>query len=134
MSASTDALTERVRLIGLSLATSARKRDHKAVAKWATRLADAASSLAVALEPPTPVEEADVTPIVRAVPLTYDQEHEIFLDAEDELLKAAGRPYGRGGEERGALPLFTHIELAEKLNLPLHVAEFKSFIVVDAKQ
>jgi hypothetical protein len=66
--------------------------------------------------------------------LTYDEEHELFLVEDDKALKALGRPYGHGGAERGALPLQTHIEMAEALNLPLHVAEFKSFIVPGAEQ
>lgn len=66
--------------------------------------------------------------------LTYDEETPIFLDAEDELLKAEGKPYGRDGAERGALPLSVHIDLARKLNLPLHLAEFEAMVVPGASQ
>ena len=123
------ALTERVRLVGLSLANAARKGDTRGIAKWAHQLADAAAALAVAADPVAP--KVVVTPAPPVVPihaLTYDEETEIFLDAEDEVLKSLGRPYGREGLERGALPLETHIALARSLNLPLHAAEFESFI------
>jgi hypothetical protein len=66
--------------------------------------------------------------------LTYDEEHEIFLVEDDKALKALGRPYGRGGDERGALPLQAHLEMAEALNLPLHVAEFKGMIAYHNQQ
>jgi hypothetical protein len=110
--------------------------DKEDILKWSLRLADYSTRLAVEASPPLASKEALVLdePPVYSPPLTYDQETEIFLDAEDEMLAALDRPYGRDGAERGALPLFTHIEMAERLGLPLHAAEFKSFIVPGASQ
>jgi hypothetical protein len=74
------------------------------------------------------VAVAVVGPPVYDHVLTYDEEHVIFINAEDPILESLGRPFGHDGAERGALPLDAHIELAEKLNLPLHLAQFKSFL------
>jgi hypothetical protein len=51
-----------------------------------------------------------------------------------EALEHLVRPFGHEGAERGALPLFTCIQIAEEHNLPLHAAEYKSFIVPGAAQ
>jgi hypothetical protein len=118
------------------LPTVVRKHDDAGILKWSLRLADYASRLAVVVSPPLAAREmvALSGPPIYDHVLTYDEETVIFLDAEDKALAALGRPYGRDGAERGALPLFTHIQMAEDLNLPLHVAEFRSFVVSGAAQ
>lgn len=110
--------------------------DRDGIAKWSLRLADYSTRLAVLVSPVLAITEAAELgePPVRVPPLTYDEEHVIFIEAEDKVLKELGRPYGHEGAERGALPLFTHIQMAEDLGLPLHAAEFKSFIVAGASQ
>lgn len=125
-------LAERSRKIGLSMARALVKGDEAAATKWALQQANVSTTLAVTLTPEL-AEEDDGLPVYDHV-LTYDEEHEILLIAADEVLKALGRPYGHEGAERGALPLSKHIELAEALNLPLHLAEFKSLIVEGALQ
>jgi len=118
------------------LANVVKSGDNAAIAKWSLRLADYSTRLAVLVSPPLARKEAvelGETPVREKV-LTYDEEMAIFLDAQDKLLIAAGLPAGRGGAERGALPLFTHIELAESLGLPLLAAEFKSFIATGTAQ
>ena len=60
-------LTERVRLIALSLATSAKKGDVRGVAKWAHQLADAAAKLAATADPTHPT--IVVTPPAPIVPV-----------------------------------------------------------------
>lgn len=132
------ALVERVRLIGLSLANAHRKGDDTATAKWAHQLSEAAAALANAMIPAAPpVVVTPPAPPVTDLPghvLTYDEETAIFLDAEDAILKDLGRPYGRDGAERGALPLTRHIEMCKELGLPLHQAEFEAMLNPDAKQ
>lgn len=106
------------------------KGDKAAIAMWSLRVADYSTRLAVLVSPPLKIAEAvelDEPPVYDHV-LTYDEEHVIFIEAEDKVLKELGRPYGHDGAERGALPLFTHIQMAEDLGLPLHAAEFKSFV------
>jgi hypothetical protein len=111
-------------------------KDKAELLKWSLRLADYSTRLAVLVSPALARKEAvelDEPPVYDP-PLTYDQEHDVFIAAQDEILKAQGKPAGHDGAERGSLPLFTNIELAEKLGLPLHVAEFKSFVAPDTAQ
>ena len=137
-------MTEQQRLAGSIqtiarkyLPAAVRKDDEKAILKWSVRLADYATRLAALSVAPLDDDEAETlarASVVRETPLTYDQEHVLFIEAEDKALAELGRPYGHDGEERGALPLFTHIQMAEDLGLPLHAAEFKSFIVAGTAQ
>jgi hypothetical protein len=129
------ALANRSRLIGLSLARAVARGDYPQISNWAQKQAAASMALAVAVDPSLaePEIEPDTPPVYDHV-LTYDEEHVIFVDAEDEILKSLGRPYGHDGAERGALPLTVHIDLAKKLNLPLHVAEFESFVQPGTEQ
>lgn len=127
-------IPENVRLTGKSLANALAHGDLKAAKKWADRL-----SALLATPPVAPPAPAVVAAVVAAVPvpervLTYDEEHDVLISASDELLKAAGRPFGHEGAERGALPLSTLIDLCRKLDLPLHLAEFESFVVPGASQ
>jgi len=120
-------LNEQLRLIGMSLAHAASAGDFAAVAKWAAK--------AVALTVPHAAASVRVPdPVAPAVPLTYDQEHVIFIEAQDKILIAKGRLYGHDGAERGATTLSENIALSEALGLPLHLAEFESFIVPGASQ
>lgn len=110
--------------------------DVAAIQKWSLRLADYSTRLALLTAPTvtalTPDEDAIVAGHDHV--LTYDEETVIFLDAEDKVLIAQGKPAGRDGAERGSLPLYTHIQMAEDLGLPLHAAEFKSLIVPGTAQ
>ena len=120
-------LAEQLRLIGMSLAHAASAGDFAAVAKWAAK--------AVALTETHAVAGMRVAePVVPAVPLTYDQETEAFLDAQDKILLEKGRPHGRDGAERGATTLSENITICEALGLPLHLAEFESFVVPGTSQ
>ena len=91
------ALTERVRLISLSLGRATSKAQ---VANWAHQLAHVAADLSN-LADPVSVRVA-VIPPAPAV-LSADQVYAKFLDAADAALLAAGKPAGRDGAERGAL-------------------------------
>jgi hypothetical protein len=48
---------------------------------------------------------------------TWQEAYDRWLDASDEVLKAAGKPYGRGGEERGAMDREESIALAKKIGV-----------------
>ena len=106
---------ERVRKIGLSLAAAAKRNDEDAVVKWA--------SYALAEVLPAP----EINP-ERLKPLTWDGEYAIFLDAADEWLKAAGKPYGREGAERGAMPLGVLLDICEEHDLPLMLAKYRALV------
>lgn len=115
------------------IARALKKGDIPTIQKYAARQADFSTRLAILTAPKLePVEEAALAGHDHV--LTWDEEHVIFIEADDAALKALGRPYGHDGAERGALPLFTHIQMAEDLGLPLHAAEFKSAIVEGAAQ
>ena len=120
-------LAEQLRLIGMSLAHAASAGDFAAVAKWAAKAVALTETHAV---PGLRVSE----PMAPPVPLTYDQETPFFLDAQDKILIEKGRPHGREGAERGATTLAECIAICEALGLPLHLAEFESFIIPGTSQ
>jgi hypothetical protein len=122
------------KISSIYLVRSIKADDDAATLKWSLRLADYATRLAVLSAPPLAAKEAATLMPPTVSTLTYDQEHEIFIAAQDEILKSLGRPFGHEGAERGALSLYTNIQIAEEHNLPLHVTEFKSFIVPGAAQ
>ena len=85
------------------LARAAKANDKAALLKWSLRAADYSTRLSVLVSPKLAITEAAALgePPVYDPPLTYDQETVIFLDAEDKLLIAQGKPAGRDGAERG---------------------------------
>ncbi len=80
-------LIERVRLIALSLANSAKKGDVRGVAKWAHQLADAAAALATAADPTAPKFVVNPAAPTVEVPDSY------FAAARpDDVLMIGGSP------------------------------------------
>jgi len=119
-------LVARIGRLAKAVAITDRKGDDAGVEKWSIRLADASTTLAVMVNPEL-AEEPDGLRVYDHV-LTWDEEYAIFLDAADEYLKAAGRPYGREGAERGAMPMGTLIDICEEHNLPLLLAQYRALV------
>ena len=105
--------TERVRLIGLSLGTAAKKGDTKAVGKWAARLADASTSLAVAVNPPNAEDEAEIAVAVDPSTLSIAEARALF---GTELAKALAAK-GRSAEAGQALSATEMLDIARSLGI-----------------
>ena len=111
-------LTERVRLIGLSLAHAAKKGDTAQIANWAHQLAHVAADLANAAASTLMVASVVVVSPPASVVLSADAIWAKFLDAEDAVLIARGQPAGREGAERGAVSRDEALAIVAGLGIP----------------
>ena len=91
-------LTERVRLIGLSLANSAKKGDHHGLAKWAHQLASASADLALVADPAHPaiviVPAAPAAPAIDATSrlvADFGATPDVIFTRTIAAIKAAGK-------------------------------------------